>query len=273
VIIRYYIITAHAVGPEFPQLLLLILGGLSIAVSAFIIVVQHDFKRKLAYHSVEHLGLIALGLGIGGPLGVGAALLHVINHSFTKALLFCGSGNVLIKFGTRDLRSVKGVLRVAPYSGLLIMGGALALAGLPPFNIFVSEFLVFMAGLKAGYYWLMLACALLFTVTVAALVEIIAGSVLGKCSDQVPKGDLGFGVLAPMAVLFVLVLVMGVAIPQPVSRLVQTASTIVTGQPGAQAIAAPWQATDLLASVFPHRNDPPPVALAATPSGSRETNR
>jgi hydrogenase-4 component F len=237
VIIRYYMITVKAIGPDFPQHLLLGLGILSIAVSAFIIPVQHDFKRKLAYHSVEHVGLIVFGLGIGGPLGIGAALLHTINHSFTKALLFCGSGNVLIKYGTRDLRSVKGILRVAPVSGLLIMAGALALAGMPPFNVFVSEFLVFFAGLNAGYYWLILACALFFTITVAALIDIVAGSVLGKCPETMPKGDLGWPILAPMGILLILILVMGIAIPRPVSQLVQNATSIIVDGGAAAPVA------------------------------------
>lgn len=241
IIIRYYAITLRAVGPEFPQMLVMILGSLSIAVAALLFFVQKDLKRKLAYSSVEHVGLIALGLGLGGPLGVGAALLHVINHSFAKALLFCGAGNVLMKFGTRDLTQVKGVLRAAPGTGVLLMAGALALAGFPPFNVFVSEFLIFAAGLKAGYFWLMLACGLFFTVTVAGLIQIIAQSVLGKTAESTPKGDVGWRVLAPMAVLFLLVLTMGVAVPRPVATLIQSATAIVLNDATPVAFAAPWQ--------------------------------
>lgn len=245
IVIRYYVLTVKAVGPDFPQTLLLTLGTLSIAVSALIFVVQRDLKRKLAYSSIEHLGLIALGLGIGGPLGVGAALLHVINHSFTKALLFFGSGAVLQKYGTRDLGAVRGLMRVAPFSGFLIIGGALALAGLPPFGIFVSELLVFVAGLKSGHYVLMLACALLFTATVGALVALVAESILGKAPPAVAKRDIGFGMLAPMAALLVLTLVMGVAMPQPVSRMLQAATSIVTGAPTHTAVLVlPWQRAD-----------------------------
>ncbi|MCW2285408.1 hydrogenase-4 component F [Rhodoblastus acidophilus] len=239
-VIRYYAVTVRAVGPDFPQMLLLLLGGLSIAVAAMLFYVQQDLKRKLAYSSVEHVGLMALGLGIGGPLGVGAALLHAINHSFAKALLFCGSGNVLMKYGVRDLGSVKGMLRSAPISGLLIMAGALALAGFPPFNVFVSEFLVFAAGVKGGHIWLMVICALFFTVTVGGLIQIISGSVLGKCPEGLAKGDVGFAALAPMVVLFGLVLAMGVAVPKPVAQLIQNASAIVTGAPSV-ALTAPWQ--------------------------------
>lgn len=271
IIIRYYAITVRAIGPDFPQLLLMILGGLSIAVAALLFYVQQDLKRKLAYSSVEHIGLMALGLGIGGPLGVGATLLHAVNHSFAKALLFCGSGNVLMKYGTRDLRSVKGLMRVAPVSGLLLIAGALALAGFPPFNVFVSEFMIFAAGIKAGYLGLMVVCALFFTVTVGGLIQIVSGSVLGKCPEAMPKGDVGFFALLPMVVLFGLILTMGVAVPQPVSRLVQSASAIVLGEPAPTAVVAPWQAEPDVAQKSEGKAEP--LALVAeTPSSHTEQN-
>ncbi|WP_296526536.1 hydrogenase 4 subunit F [Rhodoplanes sp.] len=237
VIIRYYAITIQAVGPEFPQMLLLVLGFLSVGVASFLFFVQQDLKRKLAYSSVEHIGLILLGLGFGGPLGIGAALLHAVNHSFAKALLFCGSGNVLIKYGSRDLGTVKGLLRVAPVSGVLMMAGALALAGFPPFNVFVSEFMVFNAGLGAGWVWLTLASALLLTVTVAGFVQIVSGSVLGKAPESVRKGDVGVAALAPMVVLMALVLAFGFAVPGPVTTLVGRAAELV--ERGGKAAAEP----------------------------------
>ncbi|WP_244670540.1 hydrogenase 4 subunit F [Rhodoplanes elegans] len=233
VIIRYYAITIQAVGPEFPQTLLLILGFLSVGVASFLFLVQQDLKRKLAYSSVEHIGLILLGLGFGGPLGIGAALLHAVNHSFAKALLFCGSGNVLVKYGSRDLRTVKGLLRVAPASGVLMMAGALALAGFPPFNVFVSEFMVFSAGLGSGWIWLTIAAALLLTVTVAGFVQIVSGAVLGKPPEAIRKGDVGAATLAPMVALMALVLVFGVAMPRPVGTLLGRAAGIVEGKDAA----------------------------------------
>ncbi len=96
VLIRYYIIICQAIGSDFPNRLLLIFGMLSVAVAAFFILVQRDIKRLLAYSSVENMGLVAVALGIGGPLGIFAALLHTLNHSLAKTLLFCGSGNVLL---------------------------------------------------------------------------------------------------------------------------------------------------------------------------------
>jgi hydrogenase-4 component F len=140
-IIRYYIIISQPVGTAFPRTLLLIFGALSVAVAAFSIFAQRDLKRLFAYSSIENIGLIAIGLGFGGPLGVLAALLQVINHSVAKSLLFCTSGNVLIKYGTRDLGLIRGMSKLAPWSAFLLGSGVLAISGVPPFNIFISELL------------------------------------------------------------------------------------------------------------------------------------
>nr|AUN36629.1 hydrogenase-4 component F [uncultured bacterium] len=100
---------------------------------------------------MENMGLVAVELGIGGPLGIFAALLHILNHSLAKTLLFCGSGNVLLKYGTRDLNVVCGMLKIMPFTAVLFGGGALALAGMPPFNIFLSEFMTITAGLARNH--------------------------------------------------------------------------------------------------------------------------
>lgn len=227
VIVRYTILISAAIGPEFPQRLLLVFGLLSVAVAAFLILVQRDMKRLLAYSSVENMGLIAVALGIGGPLGILAALLHTLNHSLAKTLLFCGSGNVLLKYGTRDMDAVKGILRVAPITGALLAGGALALGGMPPFNVFLSEFMTVTAGIHAGHLPLVLVLLVLLTVVLAGLVRMIATSVLGSKPEAVSKGELGWLTTAPMLILLVLMLVMGTRIPQPVTHLLERATAIV----------------------------------------------
>jgi len=244
VIVRFYIIVTKAVGPSFPHTLMIVFGLMSIAVAAFCIVVQRDMKRLLAYSSVENMGLIALAFGIGGPLGVLAALFHTINHSLAKALLFCGSGNVLLKYGTRDLDAIKGILKVAPFSGLLIGAGALALGGLPPFNVFVSEFMVVTAGISSGYGWLIVVLAILLTVVLAGLVRMLAGSLFGPSPDIVPKGEVGVLMLAPMAILLAVMLWFGIRTPDTVITLVKQASAVVLDVPSeevGQSLKFPWQ--------------------------------
>jgi hydrogenase-4 component B len=116
---------------------------------------QHDLKRLLAYHSVENIGIMALGLGVGLVgvslhstaltfLGLGGSLLHVVNHALFKGLLFLGAGSVLHATGTREIDHLGGLLKRMPWTGATFLVGAVAISGLPPLNGFVSELLVFM---------------------------------------------------------------------------------------------------------------------------------
>ncbi|MGY5955957.1 hydrogenase 4 subunit F [Kosakonia sp. BK9b] len=227
VLIRYYIIICHAIGETFPSRLLLIFGMLSVAVAAFFILVQQDMKRLLAYSSVENMGLVAVALGIGGPLGILAALLHTLNHSLAKTLLFCGSGNVLLKYGTRNLDVVCGMLKVMPLTAVLLGGGALALGGMPPFNIFLSEFMTVTAGLAAEHLLVTVLLLLLLTLVLGGLVRMVAKALFATPPQQVAGGELGWLTTLPMMILLAMMLVMGTHIPQPVSSLLANASTIV----------------------------------------------
>lgn len=231
VIIRYSILVSAAIGPQFPHTLLLIFGLLSVGVAAFLILVQRDMKRLLAYSSMENMGLIAVGLGIGGPLGVLAAMLHTLNHSLAKTLLFCGSGNVLLKYGSRDMTVVKGMLRVMPLSATLLAGGALALGGVPPFNVFLSEFMTVTAGIHAGHIWVVLLLLALLTIVLAGLVRMVVMSVLGKPPENMKRGELGWLTTVPMVILMVMMVTMGTCIPQSVTHLLEQASTVVLNQP------------------------------------------
>jgi hydrogenase-4 component B len=122
---------------------------------------QHDLKRLLAYHSVENIGIITLGLGVGLlgmsaglpvliVLGFGGALLHVVNHALFKGLLFLGAGAVLHGTGTREIDHLGGLLKRMPWTAVTFLIGAVAISGLPPLNGFVSEFLIFLGAFKGG---------------------------------------------------------------------------------------------------------------------------
>ena len=133
--------------------MLLVFGLTSVVVATPFILAQHDLKRLLGYHSVEHVGIVALGLGFGGPVGTYGALLHVVNHGVTKALAFFAAGTAIARYGTRDMLAIRGLLAVAPIGATLLMLAALSLAGVPPFSIFVSELMVLRAGIGHGHWW------------------------------------------------------------------------------------------------------------------------
>jgi hydrogenase-4 component F len=244
VVIRFSIILNQGIGPQFPQTIFLVFGTLSVAASALFMFVQKDIKRLLAYSSVENIGLIVLGLGVGGPAGILAGLLHAINHSLVKSLMFCTSGNILMKYHTRDLGKVRGMLQGAPVTSLLLLVGALALVGSPPFNIFVSKFSIITAGIGAGQAWLMVVCLLFLAVVFAAFLRVLSSAVFGELPEGIKRGEMQVGGLAPLAVLVVLVALLGLYLPPQVAGLLNQATEIALG--GQPVVAQPGLLAGLL---------------------------
>jgi hydrogenase-4 component F len=160
-IMRFVSITEPSTGDAFTGNLLIIFGLISVGIAAVFILVQKNFKRLLAYSSVEHMGIIVLGVGIGGPVGIYGALLHVLSNTFAKPLMFFASGKIQARFGSTNIANVNGVLSIMPLLGTLTFIGALALSGTPPFNIFLSEFTVLKAAVDKGM-WLVVGIFLFF---------------------------------------------------------------------------------------------------------------
>ena len=237
VIFRFATISNLVLGPAFAQTLFLFFGMISVTFAAFFMYMQRDIKRMLAYSSMENIGLIVLAFGIGGPAGIFAGLLQAINHSLVKSLMFCTSGNILIKYHSRNLDQVKGMLQVIPVSGVLMMVGALALVGIPPFNIFLSKFFIIATGLGAGYNWLMILCLLLLTVVFAAFFRVISSALFGEKPDSVEKGEANWLTLIPGAVLVILILVLGLYIPSQLMTLLNEASYLAITGDSSQQVA------------------------------------
>jgi hydrogenase-4 component B len=139
---------------------LIVLGVITGIFGVAYALAQHDLKRLLAYHSVENIGIIILGLGLAllgrsaglpelAALGLAGALLHVINHALFKGLLFLSAGAVIHATGTRDIERMGGVIRSQPWTAALFLGGAVAICGLPPFNGFISEWLIYQGSFRA----------------------------------------------------------------------------------------------------------------------------
>ncbi|MCX9014096.1 MAG: hydrogenase 4 subunit F, partial [Candidatus Methanoperedens sp.] len=145
-IIRFYSIATKSTGPEFTSNLMIIFGLLSLGIAVPFIILQEDYKRLLAYSSVEHMGIIAIGIGFGGVFGIFGAILHMFNHAMTKSLMFFGAGNILLKYDTKEIFNVSGIVKTMPVTGAMFVVGTLALTGSPPFSIFISEFTILAAG-------------------------------------------------------------------------------------------------------------------------------
>lgn len=128
-------------------------GIVSFVIAALFIVRQTGIKRLMAYSSVEHIGVQALGLGFGGVFGVAGALYHMLNHSLNKSLMFFGAGNAMRAYGTKEIAGIRHVLKTFPVSGTLWLLGAVGIAGAPPFALFLSEFTILRAGIAGPYRW------------------------------------------------------------------------------------------------------------------------
>ncbi|MDX9753076.1 MAG: proton-conducting transporter membrane subunit [bacterium] len=136
---------------DFCRELLLVFGLFSMLLAAVFIIGQTDYKRLLAYSSVEHMGILALGIGLGKG-AVWGALYHAVNHSCTKAMLFLLAGNILAHYQTKLSKDITGLVRVLPITGVLWLAGFLAITGSPPFGTFISEFTILQSALHQEQY-------------------------------------------------------------------------------------------------------------------------
>jgi hydrogenase-4 component F len=225
--LRFRVLTIDAVGGSYADHLLIGFGLFSVALAVPFLVVQHDIKRMLGYHSVEHMGIIVLAVGIGGQIALYAALLHLVAHSLTKSSLFFAAGSVVQAFNSRSMHRMRGLLRITPIPGAGLVVGALALAGLPPFAMFTSEYGLVWGSFATdraavGVVGILLvtlaAASLLFHTITAAYHEPRPNSTVHKTSIAAT-----FSVLAPL----VLLLWVSVAPPARFDRAIDEAVAVL----------------------------------------------
>lgn len=237
----------------------LILGALSGVLGVAFAIGQHDLKRLLAYHSIENIGIIMMGLGValigqsqGNPalilLGLSGALLHVLNHATFKALLFLGAGSVIHATGTREIELLGGVGRRLPYTGGFFLLGAIAICGLPPLNGFVSEFMVYLGFFTSirSYHGMAGALpvfgapilALIGGLAVACFVKVYGVVFLGapRTPEHAGGSEAPASMLVPMALLSLVCLLIGV-VPFVVGVPLDNALASYQVLPAAQGIA------------------------------------
>ncbi len=222
-ILRVRVIADLALGVGFVRALLVVLGLSSLAVAAALLIAQRDLKRLLAYSSVEHMGLAALGVAAGTPLGLAAVLLHVLGHGLAKSALFLGAGQLHHDEGTTRLDELGGVLRRRPGLGGAMTAGFAALLGLPPFSLFVSELAMARAEVAAGLTWALGLALVLISVAFVAIARHARGLLFGGDGPSQPTPP---GVLAPLVIALVGSLGLGV-LAWPLSTLLHAASGVL----------------------------------------------
>jgi len=229
-ILRAQQVLAAAGEAAFGQGLLLILGLLSIGLAGVFILGQTDFKRTLAYSSVEHIGILALGVGLGGA-GAFGSMLHAVNHSLAKGMLFLLAGNILAEYRTKSTAHVRGVPGALPVTGVLWGAGFLAICGLPPFGLFTSELTILKAALDQGRTGVAVAYLALLALVFVGLTTTFLGMLQGRTTTPGAGRSRRESVLefAPPMALGALVLAMGVYVPPALSATLHEVARTLGG--------------------------------------------
>jgi hydrogenase-4 component F len=216
----------------FTGRLLIFMGVLSMVIAAVFMVGQRDFKRMLAYSSVEHMGILVLGIGVGGGAMFGA-LLHMINNGITKGVLFLSAGNIHRAFDGKTIDEVQGAMRRLPLSGTLFLLGFLAITGSPPFGPFVSEFSILSGAFGAGRFLLGAVFLFLLLIIFIGMGRTVLTVVQGRPTAAARRTTYQDGILTglPVLVSFAAVLLLGIYIPAPLGGLLRDAVRFLEVRP------------------------------------------
>lgn len=229
-ILRNLIIVQGVINHEFIQSLFIGFGVISIGIALPFILVQHDLKRLLAYSSVEHMGIIILGFGIGSPLAIYGALLHCINHAVAKSALFYMAGMITQEYQTKKIARIRGLITTMPYLGTLFMISILAITGTPPFSVFVSKFIIIGGAFESGRTFLGFALLFLLAGIFAGMMYYCLGMMFGsKAKRRQAAVPLPKPALVAISISVGLVVVNGVYIPPWLHEILDLAARIVVG--------------------------------------------
>jgi hydrogenase-4 component F len=227
-LLRFYQVCAVAGEGAFARELMVAIGLFSMGVAGVFMARQRDYKRMLAYSSVEHMGILVLGIGIGGLAAFGA-LLHLVNNAFAKGVTFIAAANIHRAYGAKTIDTVAGALRRVPASGALFLAGFFAVTGSPPFGLFLSEFTILRGAVADGRYGIAAAFLVLLFVVFVGMGGTVLAVVQGKPREDLP--DTGFhdtvGTVGPAVILLIPVLVLGVWVPPALETALREAAVFV----------------------------------------------
>lgn len=226
-IIRFYMVSEITI-PGFAKNILIIFGLLSLFTAACFIVIARDIKRMLAYSSIENMGLIAIGLGIGTELAIFGAIFQLIAHSVTKPLLFYSAGNIIQAYDTRVMSSITGLKYTMPFTAFMLTAGSLIIVGVPPFAIFVGEFNIILGAVSAGQPIIAIAVLALLAVVFAGFTMHIFPMISGK-ADQGIKEHEGIIRKMPFVIMILTTLVLGLFMPESLGDLLTDAARMIGG--------------------------------------------
>ncbi len=208
-LLRYKLLMAANPGALAPGPLMMIMGLVSLVFAAFMLYRRRDIKRLFAYSSIEHMGIITFAFGMGGPLANFAGLLHMVMHSLTKSAIFFSVGHIAQIKGTQKIAEIRGLTQTHPLLGWGLVVGVLAIAGMPPLGIFMSEFLV-VSSTIAHAPWLAVPLVVGLLVAFGALLLRLTGLAFGEPSGSTAAVKASY---LPLYAHLALVLIGGVYLP------------------------------------------------------------
>lgn len=226
-ILRFKIIVDASAGNNiFTGNLLIIFGLLSMAVAAVFLLIQKNYKRVLAYSSIEHMGIIAVGLGFGGALGIFGALFHILNHALAKSMMFFNAGNILEKYHSAKIASVQGVIKTLPVTGVMTLVGSFVIAGSPPFNVFLSEFMILSRGITVNF-WAAILFILFLVIIFVGFISNMLKILFGKPPENMHAGEENKLGLAAIGAMMAIIIMLGFYMPQALQELINLAVHVI----------------------------------------------
>ena len=227
-LLRIYPALVRNPGNLHPGAWYLVAGLLSVAVAAFLLLQVHDFKRLFAYSTIEHMGVILAAVGLGAGTNELGTVYQFFAHAFTKSFCFYAAGLATIVFGTQDIAKVRGLISRAPIAGWALLLGGIAIAGAPPFALFISEFQILATGFAAGKY---LATGILTALLVLAFIAILyqIGRIVFGEPVAAPHAKLPATSVAALVLAFIPMFVFGFYLPPPLATLIHNAAALLGG--------------------------------------------
>jgi hydrogenase-4 component F len=231
-LLRFHILTTACLGSGFSRNLLIGFGLFSMLLAGPFILVQKNLKRMLAYSSLEHVGLIFVAVGMNAPLTVFGALLHMGYHALTKPVLFFAAGNIHQQFHTLDFRRLgSGLVRTMPVTALLLCLAAVAVSGLPPFGLFVSELTVIAGGFTSQHAWISVVILTSLIFVFCGVLNKLAGLLLGPSDGKHTRETISTSNVVAMSLPLGTLLLFTAWLPGSIRQLMEQAANIIRGTP------------------------------------------
>lgn len=232
VILNVYKITMLAGCADFGRGMMLVMGFLSLFITAVFVFHINNYKRMLAYSSVENMGILVIGTAIGG-VAMYAAILHMIGHSLIKASFFLTSGNILEIYKTKKIKSVAGILKTDKKTGWLWVASFLGIVAFPPSVLFISEFLMIKEMITKGHYILCGLFVILLTIVLYGLAKAVIRMSFGQANleknyDENVK-NVSFGMYLPQVILLVMAFILGVYVPKFLDVMINGTIAVLVG--------------------------------------------